>query len=497
MTIVRIIATIGLVVSGISVTGQSIDSLKRLLEDAEQPSERISLLRQLGDAFMATRDTSALQYFEELIALSESSGDPLLKPYAYYRMGVCWYNQNNIQRSTDLYFKGLEASKDSKEFNEIKAKLYNAIGWNFNLMERDDAALKYLKKAEIFAKPLNNAQLLGLIVNNKGVVYRHFGKFDSALVYFQQSLAINREINNQRQVRFNLNNIGNALFDLKRFTEAKAYINEALLLNLESQDTVEIVNNRFNLGVISLEEKKFEEAKELLNNALILAIANKSLDQQRRIYSTLTDLSRQTNNFKDAFQYQNEFYRLTDSLYRKETTAKILETEARYNSLQKENDLQEAKRKVVEQRFYLSVIVGVLLITLVIIFFMWRLIKLKRANEKLLLNLNNEIQTQAEELRQANEEISVTNENLEQLVKNRTEIIRLQNERLIQFAFMNSHKIRAPLATLIGLVNLLEDGKSAELNLEILTHLKTTTIRMDEIIGEVNRELEKEDRIKQ
>jgi len=480
-----------------SLQAQSLDSLKLLLNSANQPAERLPLLKQLSEGYLNQRDTAAIKYFEELVELSPFSDDPLLAAYSYYKMGVCRYQQQDIKRSTDLYFKGLESTQAAPQFNEIKARLYNAIGWNFNLLEKQLNALKYFNLAERYGKSVDNPQLKGLILNNKGVTYRHLGKLDSALFSFEESLSINRKINNQRQIRFNLNNISTALFDLKRFNEARTYLNEVLTLNLEAKDTVEIINNLINMGIIDFNQGARPEAKIRLSKALALAEKNNSLEQQRRIYASLISLSEQNRNYEDAFRYQRKFYVLTDSLYRKESIDKILEIEARYNSLQKDRDLQEARRNVIEQRLFLSIIIGALLVTIVIIFFLWRLIRVKRANEKILIDLNHEIQAQAEELRQANEEIHVTNEKLEELVKNRTEVIQLQNNRLLQFAFMNSHKIRGPLATLIGLLNLLQDGKSADHSQEILSYMKSTASKMDEIVNEVSRELEKEDQIKQ
>ncbi len=479
-----------------SLQAQSLDSLKQLLISASQPTERISLLKQLGEGYLSQRDTASIKYFEELIALEPSSKDPLLMSYAYYKMGVCRHQHYDIKRSTDLYFKGLEFTKEPSEFDEIKAKLYNAIGWNFKLLDKHVAALKYFNLAESFAKSVDNPQLQGLVLNNIGVTYKNLGKLDSALYFYQKSLSINKKFDNQRLVRFNLNNISVVLFELKQFKGARVYLNEALILNIEEHDTVEIVNNLMNLGGINFEEGFLQEAKNQLSKALALAIKSNSLDQQKGIYDTLTKVAERSGNYVEAFRYQSKYYTLIDSLYRKESEEKVLEIEAKYTSLQKDRDLQEAQRKAVEQRLFLSIIIGALVVTILIIFFLWRSIRIKRTNEKMLVNLNHEIQAQAEELKQANEEISVTNENLEGLVKNRTEVIQLQNNRLLQFAFMNSHKIRGPLATLMGLLNLLHDGKSPDQSREILDHLKTTASKMDEIIQEVSRELEKEDQIK-
>jgi len=112
-----------------------------------------------------------------------------------------------------------------------------------------------------------------------------------------------------------------------------------------------------------------------------------------------------------------------------------------------------------------------------------------------ILHLNNEIEAQAEELRQANEEVNSINENLEKIIQKRTEVIRNQNTRLREFAFMNAHKIRGPVASILGIMNLLADTRNAHLNHDLLQHLDICTRNLDQVIREVTRQLENGDEI--
>lgn len=62
-----------------------------------------------------------------------------------------------------------------------------------------------------------------------------------------------------------------------------------------------------------------------------------------------------------------------------------------------------------------------------------------------------------------------------------------QNEQLREIAQINSHELRRPVATILGLMDLLD--KSAIMgpeNLELLDHLETTTRQLDEVIRRIN-----------
>lgn len=474
-----------------STFAQAPDSLESTLRATASVAERIPVLKHVGEWYLSKRDTTAIRYFKELLLLSDQSKDPLIKPYAYYCMGVIRYQQNDIRESTSLYFQGLASTNTSSVFNEMRARLYNGVGWNFNLLGQHENALKYLRHAESYANP-GNHQLLGLILNNSGVAYKNLEQFDSALLCFQKSLVLNRQIPDQRQARFNLNNIGSVLMALNRLKESKTYLTEALVLNSTALDTLEIVNNLINLSLISVNEDSIEKANSQLTHALFLAKANNVLDQQRRIYFSLTSIYERQKKYEEALRFQKEYYKLTDSLYRKDGAAHAIDVEAKYRNLVRENELQEAQEHVADQRFYLSVIIGVLLITLIVIFFLGKMIRARKMNEQELLKLNAEIKSQSEALLQANKAITEANESLERLAQYRTEVIQNQNRRIKHFSFVNSHEIRGPLATLMGLLGLLYEEKSPEKSQQILRFLKITSAKLDKIIRRVGQELEKE-----
>lgn len=70
--------------------------------------------------------------------------------------------------------------------------------------------------------------------------------------------------------------------------------------------------------------------------------------------------------------------------------------------------------------------------------------------------------------------------------KKKEKIIMEQTQKLIDYAFMNSHLLRGPASSIIGLVDLL----SEEYSDDNLKHLKDTALKLDERIHEINRMIE-------
>jgi len=115
-----------------------------------------------------------------------------------------------------------------------------------------------------------------------------------------------------------------------------------------------------------------------------------------------------------------------------------------------------------------------------------------------LINVNGEIKEKNEELKTSEEQLRVSseklrriNEDLNQLVENRTAALREQNEKLLQHAFINGHKVRGPLARILGMVTLI--GKEIKLTTkgnEMLSHLNLSAKELDNILREVQTNLE-------
>ncbi|MFN3997664.1 PAS domain S-box protein [Algoriphagus sp.] len=66
--------------------------------------------------------------------------------------------------------------------------------------------------------------------------------------------------------------------------------------------------------------------------------------------------------------------------------------------------------------------------------------------------------------------------------------IEKQNQTFREIAWIQSHVVRAPLARLLGLVNLLESdyGNSPEENIELIEHVKNSADELDHIIREIS-----------
>ncbi len=139
--------------------------------------------------------------------------------------------------------------------------------------------------------------------------------------------------------------------------------------------------------------------------------------------------------------------------------------------------------------------------------FMFMLIKtrygltVKEIKARLALQLSNEeiyakseeILTQNEEIQAQAEKIKGINDNLELLVQQRTMDLETKNKALQEYAFINAHKLRSPVASILGLVNLAHKSEMDDDSKIIMTHLQQSARQLDTIVMTIKRTIEKAD----
>ncbi len=106
---------------------------------------------------------------------------------------------------------------------------------------------------------------------------------------------------------------------------------------------------------------------------------------------------------------------------------------------------------------------------------------------------NEEIQAQNEEIHAQTEEIRGINENLEMLVKARTQELEKKNKSLEEYAFISAHELRAPVASILGLVNLMRQVNLKPDERVYLEHLEKSADKLDTVCNSITRAIEKGD----
>lgn len=119
-------------------------------------------------------------------------------------------------------------------------------------------------------------------------------------------------------------------------------------------------------------------------------------------------------------------------------------------------------------------------------------LEMRRSLEDHKKNLVIMVNKKTKALADANDELKSMNENLDHLVKERTQKVQEQYEQMLKYAYLNSHEVRAPLSRMQGLMSIIIQEQDIQSKMELIEKLKLSSEELDAIIIEMSQILESE-----
>ncbi len=156
--------------------------------------------------------------------------------------------------------------------------------------------------------------------------------------------------------------------------------------------------------------------------------------------------------------------------------------------LNKEKDIQQMEIKVQQMEIteknqrqqFLIIIVVTCSVLLLVIGLLYR----KQLKD------HRQLKEQKAEIEAQSDEIMSINNNLENIVKDRTKELENKNKALADYAFIAAHKLRSPLSTILGLVDLMRKMDVPEEDKILIKHLDQSSKNLDVIVHDIMSTIE-------
>jgi signal transduction histidine kinase len=223
------------------------------------------------------------------------------------------------------------------------------------------------------------------------------------------------------------------------------------------------------IGNIYFEKGLTDKACEYYKQALDTAIQYSYQQVELLSYQNLVNIYKASNDYKNAFDYYENFITLKDKLYSQDKDKTISELQIKYETEKKERE-NEILRKSEKINNLIIISISILsIISLVFAGFVWHLMRIKNRSNKILEEKNREITNKnslisehKEELQTQADDLFEHKEHLEQIVEARTAelqkaIAQAEESDKLKTEFFNnlSHEIRTPLNAIVGFVNIM------------------------------------------
>lgn len=339
----------------------------------------------------------ALNHYSEAVNIRTLLKDTIGTAAVFSKMAVIEEIRANYSKALDINLKVLKLYESVGTDKFAIATVSGNIAVIIGNMGQVDKALKFNDKAYEISKELNNAQLYATTLVNYANLYRKKEEFDKSLTHYKEALPLFEELNNINSVAVVFNNMA-SIFEIKnQLDSALFFFQKSLDLRYRLQDKKGIMSTKASLAGVYLKKNKVDLSLQFALEALPVSIDLGTKDNTKTIYGVLSKAYAIKGNYLKAYENQEEYLKLLDTLYSEASSKQVAEMATKYESekkeqeillLQKDNQLQDVEMDRIKKIRNL-VIGGIIIILLFVIVLVNRFVLIKR--QKTIIEKQKEI----------------------------------------------------------------------------------------------------------
>lgn len=381
-------------------------------------------------AFLRGNYDKALEYFRNSLKLKEELGIQDGRLQSILGLGNSFFRKGIYSQALSNYFRALEGFEQMGHYRGISL-VTNNIG-NIYLFQKDYVeALKFYKKALEGRIALNDEKGIADSYNSIGSVHKSLANYDTAISYISRSLTLKEKIGDQRGTATSLNNLGDIYSSQNKFGPALETLQKSLKIQMDIGDQRGTAHSLLNMTKAYIALGNLAEADLQLREGFLIAEKIGALEQLIQAYKLRAELENKRNRYQEAYKAYVMYKQLADSSLNQENTKKITRLEAEFEFKQELDSVNFEQQKaniafkdeISKQRTLIQASVGGGISLLIILVLLYRSYMVKRKNNKVLHEKNEEITNlRATEKQMADETIALKEREL-------TTITMLSHER--------------------------------------------------------------------
>ncbi len=433
------------------------------------------------------RYDSAYTYFNSALTHLEAAADLHGRALTLNNLGLVLELQGSYPQALTTY---LEAQRLLEGIGDEANQSITLNNIALLLLELDEyaQAIEYLERNIALDSSRGDCEGTYFAYNNLGIAYSRLGKRDDAMRYFGRGLAEAEACESAYGQTMTHYNIGDMHLEQGALQDAEMHYVQSLGFAGQLQDVFPELYPLAGLAKVAFAEKAYNAAiqyaikgykrAETLNATTRLAAFSQILYQSHKALG----------NYASALNYLEQYKLINDSLFSIEKHKSLSEINLRYEigQLQRKEALERAEREAAELQMEVMRTESALLrrtlwllglgLLLLIAAGLYGYLNLRATRRK------NAI------IEQQKSEIEELNQNLAQKIEERTVRLVGSNKKLKEYTFHNAHIVRAPLANILALVNLLNQSEvrdDLESREELTTALQQATEQLDDAVHRI------------
>lgn len=483
------------------------DSVELLLRRSPKDSAYIVRLNELAFAYLKSNPEIGRSIADKSIAFSKSIGFDRGVVRALNITGSSYWVTGNYESALNFYHLSAREAERIKDPLGL-SNAYHNIGEVYKKLGDYSKAITFLKTSQSWDG--SNKTNYDLTLYNIGEAFLLLGDYDSASYYFDHSLSKALKDNDARTIAYAYTGLGRVKHKHNDYYQALAYFTKAEKLWQEQGEIRSLIQTYQDFSDTFLALAQRSRAMDYINMAIILADEISAPDLQIYNYRQQSDLFVQLGDMEKALAAIERHITLKDSIYDEKRRQEIARQQAQFESGAREIENQQLKAahalqhaQIRTQKLMLVALTVALIASALMALVLFRQRKRVAEVNALLRDQTVEIQKQKEEiefqttkLQSLNDQLHDLNRSLESKIEERTQRLTWQNQKLAEYAHANAHQLRAPVVSILGLVNLIHRIELPEADRILIDKLQVCGKDLDKITRAISKNLEDDEQLR-
>ena len=280
----------------------------------------------------------AIIYFEQSLLFFNELQDSVWLGKVNNNLGAVNWGLGNSILALEYYQTGLEIRRAKKDMIGV-SNILNNIGIIYQEWGLNDEAFKWHNEALEIAVDINMAPAIAYSYSNIGKCYENKNEFDTALKYYQLGYNILLEdVKHFRSLTLFLTHIGRVYSKMGKPTLALVNLKKSLFYSKKMNNKNRIAIAEHQLGKTFFEINKIDSASKYINSSYKIAIQKNYIDLIKDNEFVLSKIEEKKGNFTKALKYFKSASEMKDSTFNKDKITKFTNLQVKYSLEQKDKE---------------------------------------------------------------------------------------------------------------------------------------------------------------
>ncbi|MBK6835158.1 MAG: SpoIIE family protein phosphatase [Bacteroidetes bacterium] len=351
-----------------------------------------------------------INHFDSSIYYNYKSIEIAAKIKYYLPLIRCHVNLGNIYNQNSDYQKAISSFQKAEQYSILTKDTFGIISTTLNIgslyyfiNDYKQAKINFLTTIRICEKSPKYKNELANAYNNYATIFLNQMpiNLDSAMHYYNLYLQLSTELELENNIALAYYNIAEVYRSKQETAKARENYLLAEKIYREEEDTVGLMKVFLGFADNYILENKNAEALDMLKEGLQYSIQYEMTAHTSDFLKSISTAYYNLGNYKEAIDYYKKGSLLSDSIYNADNSKILYDMQTKYETAEKEkqNKLLEAEniistKTIKQQQLITYFIIGGLLLTLLLAFFIFRGLKIQRKANAIISKQKEEVTQQ-------------------------------------------------------------------------------------------------------